>query len=188
MNNAIFSDLPLGESITNAGGKSRGPWYHRPWFKQPEVTSGSGYVDNSTRIFVIQALVAWAVLCIPGNVTALILWFQPIANSTTTTTTTTASLFANESGGGIMTLNRYNSPFLFIFLFLLFSVSGSFSFSVLVSTFFIYQGFALIRQKKMELKFVKSFSIFVPILNVKMSYSHIWQSCLDVYYLVVEFF
>lgn len=94
-------DIQIGDSVNSTGVKSRGPWYQRAWFKHPEVKSGSGYVDNSTRIFVIQALVAWAVLCIPGNVTSLILWLQPIANSTHSTTSTEAA--ANES---IVVLNR----------------------------------------------------------------------------------
>ena len=78
-NTISFKDLPLVDTVETGAGKTAKKW--STWsiksccFGRSEVPTSGGHVDHSTAIFIIQALIVWAFLCVPGNVTTLVLWF-----------------------------------------------------------------------------------------------------------------
>ena len=86
-NTISFKDLPLGDTMETGAVKTtkQSTWFSKICcFGRAEGLTSGSHVDHSTAIFIIQALVAWAFLCIPGNVTTLVLWITSTSTSTST--------------------------------------------------------------------------------------------------------
>ena len=63
---------------------------------------------SSSRVFLVQALVAWGVLCLPGNLVTIVLYFKGDPASNNDLAKNETNIEVGVGGGNNSNVSRFN--------------------------------------------------------------------------------